>query len=115
MPRRTRIFARRCESLFLALFLDPYPCTTDMPFIPHTETDVKEMLAAIKAPSIEALFDEIPPALRCGALEKIPEGLSEMAVTQLMQQRAQADSFALNFIGAGAYEHHIPEIGRAHV
>src|SRR3546814_12774171 len=31
-----------------------------------------------------------------------------MAVTQLMQQRAQADSFALNFIGAGAYEHHIP-------
>src|SRR3546814_4465204 len=79
-----------------------------MPFIPHTETDVKEMLAAIKAPSIEALFDEIPPALRCGALEKIPEGLSEMAVTQLMQQRAQADSFALNFIGAGAYEHHIP-------
>lgn len=79
-----------------------------MPFIPHTETDVKEMLAAIKAPSIEALFDEIPAALRCGALEKIPVGLSEMAVTQLMQTRAQADSFALNFIGAGAYEHHIP-------
>jgi glycine dehydrogenase subunit 1 len=79
-----------------------------MPFIPHTETDVKEMLAAIKAPSIEALFDEIPAALRCGTLEKIPARLSEMAVTQLMQTRAQADSFALNFIGAGAYEHHIP-------
>ncbi|MGH8447246.1 MAG: aminomethyl-transferring glycine dehydrogenase subunit GcvPA [Solimonas sp.] len=79
-----------------------------MPFIPHTETDVKEMLAAIKAPSIDALFDEIPPALRCGTLDRIPEGLSEMAVTQLMLARAQADGMALNFIGAGAYEHHIP-------
>ncbi|HET8881423.1 MAG TPA: aminomethyl-transferring glycine dehydrogenase subunit GcvPA [Solimonas sp.] len=79
-----------------------------MPFIPHTETDVKEMLAAIRAPSIDALFDEIPAALRCGVLERIPEGLGEMAVTQLMMARAQADGLALNFIGAGAYEHHIP-------
>ncbi len=79
-----------------------------MPFVPHTETDIKEMLAAIHAPSIDALFDEIPAALRCGVLDQIPDGLSEMSVTQLMQTRAQADSFALNFIGAGAYEHHIP-------
>ena len=75
-----------------------------MPFIPHTETDVKEMLAAIRAPSIDALFDEIPAALRCGVLERIPEGLGEMAVTQLMMARAQADGLALNFIGAGAYD-----------
>lgn len=79
-----------------------------MPFIPHTESDVKEMLAAIRAPSIDALFDEIPAALRCGELSAIPDGLSEMAVTQLMQARAHADGLALNFIGAGAYEHHIP-------
>jgi glycine dehydrogenase subunit 1 len=31
-----------------------------MPFIPHTDDDVAEMLAVIGAPSIEALFDEIP-------------------------------------------------------
>ncbi len=79
-----------------------------MPFIPHTETDIKDMLAAIGAPSIDALFDEIPQALRCGALKDVPEGLSELAISQLMQQRAQQDAFALNFIGAGAYEHHIP-------
>jgi glycine dehydrogenase subunit 1 len=36
-----------------------------MPFIPHTDTDVREMLGAIGAPSIDALFDEIPAALRC--------------------------------------------------
>jgi glycine dehydrogenase subunit 1 len=79
-----------------------------MPFIPHTETDVAEMLASIGAPSIDALFDEIPAELNCGGLAGIPEGLPEMAVTRLMHERAGQDGFWLNFIGAGAYEHHIP-------
>ncbi|MGB0221435.1 MAG: aminomethyl-transferring glycine dehydrogenase subunit GcvPA [Sinimarinibacterium flocculans] len=79
-----------------------------MPFIPHTEADVKGMLGAIGAPSIDALFDEIPAALRCGPLKHVPEGLPEMQVSRLMSERAALDGGALNFIGAGAYEHHIP-------
>src|SRR5512138_3586606 len=81
---------------------------TDMPFIPHTETDVREMLAAIGAPSIDALFEEIPAALRIRALSGVPEALGEMQIGRLMRQRAQQDGTPLNFIGAGAYEHHIP-------
>lgn len=79
-----------------------------MPFIPHTEADVAAMLASIGAPSTDALFDEIPAELNCGGLPGIPEGLSEMHVTRLMQGRAARDGFYSNFIGAGAYEHHIP-------
>ena len=79
-----------------------------MPFIPHTDTDVREMLAAIGAPSIDALFDEIPAALRTRALDAIPEALTEMEIGKLMQWRAQRDGRPLNFLGAGAYEHHIP-------
>jgi glycine dehydrogenase subunit 1 len=79
-----------------------------MPFIPHTDADVKGMLGAIGAPSIDALFDEIPAALRCGPLKNVPEGLPEMQVSRLMAERAALDGGALNFIGAGAYEHHIP-------
>jgi glycine dehydrogenase subunit 1 len=79
-----------------------------MPFIPHTETDVREMLAAIGAPSIDALFEEIPAALRIKSLAGIPEALTEMEVGRLMQQRAARDGTPLNFLGAGAYEHHIP-------
>ena len=59
---------------------------TDMPFIPHTEADVREMLAAIGAPSIDALFDEIPAALRIKSLAGIPEALTEMEVGRLMQR-----------------------------
>ena len=79
-----------------------------MPFIPHTATDVSAMLAAIGAASIEDLFDEIPPALKTGKLKDVPDGLPEMAVARLMQERAAQDGFWSNFIGAGVYEHHIP-------
>ena len=79
-----------------------------MPFIPHTEEDVRAMLAAIGVDSIDALFDEIPTELRGGSLEGVPEGLNEMQVARLMRERADSDGAYLNFIGAGAYEHHIP-------
>ncbi len=79
-----------------------------MPFIPHTEDDIRDMLGAIGVDSIDALFDEIPAELRCGELEAIPSGLPEMEVSRLMQARAREDGQPLCFIGAGAYDHHIP-------
>lgn len=79
-----------------------------MPFIPHTADDIRDMLAAIGAPDTDALFDEIPAALRSRALEAIPPALSEMEIGRLMSERAAADGQPLNFIGAGAYEHHVP-------
>ena len=79
-----------------------------MPFIPHTEEDIQVMLAAIGVASMEDLFDEIPVALRSAGLKQVPHGMNEMEVTRLMQERAERDGRWLNFIGAGAYEHHIP-------
>jgi len=79
-----------------------------MAFIPHTEADVAAMLAAIGVARIEDLFDEIPPELRVQALAGVPEALNEMEIGRLMSERARADGIALSFLGAGAYEHHIP-------
>lgn len=79
-----------------------------MPFIPHTEADVKHMLSSIGVDSIESLFDEIPDDLKCGELDSIPAGIGEMEITELMHQRAAADGQPACFIGAGAYDHHIP-------
>jgi glycine dehydrogenase subunit 1 len=79
-----------------------------MAFIPHTQADVAEMLAAIGVGSIEQLFDEIPKSLRVKSLVGVPEALTEMEIGRLMSERAKADGRALCFIGAGAYEHHIP-------
>ncbi len=78
-----------------------------MPFIPHTEDDVREMLATLGVPSIEALFGEIPAELYCGELE-LPPALKEMEIARLMRARAQQNRPLLCFAGAGAYEHYIP-------
>lgn len=79
-----------------------------MPFIPHTKKDVEAMLAEIGAAKIEDLFDEIPDSLRTADLSSVPAGVTEMELTRLMKDRAREDSGLLCFIGAGAYEHHIP-------
>jgi glycine dehydrogenase subunit 1 len=79
-----------------------------MPFIPHTEPDIRAMLAAIGAPDTEALFEEIPAALRAPGLPGVPPALGEMEIGRAMQELAARDGRPLNFIGAGAYEHHIP-------
>jgi len=79
-----------------------------MPFIPHTEQDVKEMLKTIGINSHEALFDEIPENLRHAPLHDLPPGVTEMELNRQMRDRAKLDGGMLCFIGAGAYEHHIP-------
>ena len=79
-----------------------------MPFIPHTENEITQMLETIGVDSIDDLFDEIPAHLRAGVLEAVPHGMNEMEVSRLMKQRADQNSTAICFLGAGAYEHHIP-------
>lgn len=81
-----------------------------MPFIPHTDDDVAAMLATLGADSIDALFDEIPAGLRAPPLTGIPDGLTEMEVTRLMGERAGQDRPLVCFLGAGAYDHHIPAV-----
>jgi glycine dehydrogenase subunit 1 len=78
-----------------------------MAFIPHTPDDIALMLDVIGVRSIDDLFDEIPRELRAGVLG-VPPALCEMEVGRLLTERAASDGRPLNFIGAGAYEHHIP-------
>ncbi len=79
-----------------------------MPFIPHTSEDVQHMLEAIGAPSIDALFDEIPESIRAGSLRAVPPGVSELEMMQEMEARAARDAGLTCFLGAGCYDHHIP-------
>lgn len=81
-----------------------------MAFIPHSSDDIKQMLTAIGVNSIENLFDEIPANLRAKGLDKtkVPEAISEMQAKREFNEIAAKDYIRLNFIGAGAYEHHIP-------
>ena len=61
-----------------------------MPFIPHTEEEVREMLQTIGVSDIEDLFDEIPADLRCEPVDAVPSAMSEMEIARLMESRAGA-------------------------
>ncbi len=79
-----------------------------MPFIPHTNEELKQMLTDMGETHVAALFDEIPADLLNDRLEAIPEGVSEMRLKRLLTEQLADEKMPLCFIGAGAYEHHIP-------
>jgi len=79
-----------------------------VPYIPHTKTCVETMLASIGEPDIDALFDEIPPALQLAGIEGLPEGQDELDVLRDFAETANRDPKLTCFAGGGSYDHHIP-------
>lgn len=79
-----------------------------MSWIPVTEPDRREMLAAIEAPSVDALFASIPEALRMRGWD-IPPGMDEMTLRSHMEKMAGLNRPELTcFLGGGYYDHFIP-------
>ena len=66
------------------------------------------MLQAIGVDDISVLFEEIPSHLLADELSGVPEGMNEMEISRLMHARASQHPQSVCFLGAGAYEHHIP-------
>ena len=79
-----------------------------MPFIANTDAQRREMLDAVGVESIEALFADIPPELRCGRLN-LPKGLTEQQVRARLAELADHNRTDLvSFLGGGIYDHFIP-------
>ncbi len=81
-----------------------------MSYIPHTDLDRQQMLAAIGVTTIEDLFDAVPASHRFPKLN-LPESLSEMEIAAEMQALSDANAHAGDytiFRGAGAYHHFVP-------
>jgi glycine dehydrogenase subunit 1 len=79
-------------------------------YAPHTNDDRARMLATLGLESVDALFDDIPPAVRARGLE-LPEGLDELALARRLEALAGRNRVDLaSFLGAGAYRHHIPAV-----
>lgn len=84
-----------------------------MPYIPHIEQDIKEMLQVVGAGSVDDLFKVIPEGLRLKKLLDLPPGLSEQELAAEMKRLSSRNSTVddhISFIGAGAYNHYIPSV-----
>jgi glycine dehydrogenase subunit 1 len=83
-----------------------------MRYLPLTDGDRAQMLAAIGAGSIEDLFVDVPESARLAEqIEGLPNHASELAVERQLSAMAGRNLVAGQvpfFLGCGAYRHHIP-------
>ncbi len=85
-----------------------------MRYIPHTEADVRRMLATIGAGDLDALFETIPEELRLGRGLDLPPAMSEPELVEHLSGLAAANLVPgrglLSFLGAGSYRHVVPKV-----
>ena len=79
-----------------------------MRYHPHTDADVRRMLAAVGAPSLDALFASIPDALKLKRPLRLPEPADERGLGDYLGGLAAQNRAAPPFLGAGAYPHRVP-------
>lgn len=83
-----------------------------MPFIPHTEEEINEMLRAIGIASINDLFTPLPQQIDHPEIS-LPYPMSELEVSKHLHQLSNKNKPVneyISFLGGGAYEHFIPAV-----
>lgn len=85
-----------------------------MDFASNQHPQIKEMLATIGVDSILDLFCDIPNNLLLPS-PSTDDGISEYEGLRLMETLASHNTFSQfdNYLGGGAYEHHIPALTQA--
>ncbi|MDR3612286.1 MAG: aminomethyl-transferring glycine dehydrogenase subunit GcvPA [Candidatus Obscuribacterales bacterium] len=85
---------------------------SNIPYLPHTEGDRQEMLAALGKRTFEELISHIPQEVRAKTLE-LQDGLSEMELSQHVAELAaknKSTSTQPSFLGGGSYHRYVPAI-----
>ena len=77
-------------------------------YTPHTQADIKDMLAKIGCASIDNLYSSIPEQIKYPEME-LEEGISEADAERKLNHLASKNrTYNSVFLGAGAYRHYIP-------
>lgn len=82
-------------------------------YLPHTPEDRQAMLTAIGAPSVEALFADLPKNVRLNRALALPAAMPETDLTKHLgglAKRNENMNELVCFLGAGAYDHLIPSV-----
>ena len=82
-----------------------------MRYFPHTDEDIREMLAVVGAQSVDELFDAVPDDCRFAVPPDLPAPLTEWDLTRRAESLARdAGGDWRVFLGAGSQAHHIPAV-----
>lgn len=79
-------------------------------YFPHTDEDLKEMLAKVGVDSLEGLYAEVPESIRFKGDYDLPEGKSEMEIRRFFDALGNENKQLTCFAGAGTYDHYTPSV-----
>ncbi|MDY3847873.1 MAG: aminomethyl-transferring glycine dehydrogenase subunit GcvPA [Prevotella sp.] len=79
-------------------------------YFPHTEEDLKEMLAKAGVSSLDGLYAEVPESIRFKGEYDLPEAMSELEIRQWFEQLGKKNVRLTCFAGAGCYDHYTPSV-----
>jgi glycine dehydrogenase subunit 1 len=82
-------------------------------YLSLTDADRAEMLEAIGVASADALFEQVPEAVRLGRELDLPPALGEAELTRHLEELAARNVHTgaeLSFLGAGVYDHFVPAV-----
>jgi glycine dehydrogenase subunit 1 len=81
-----------------------------MTYSPHTDADHRRMLDAVGVETVDALFEDIPSAVRASAWS-LPRPMVEQEVRAELSRLAGRNRIPeVSFLGAGVYRHLVPAV-----
>lgn len=83
-----------------------------MNYVPHAESDIKEMLSACEESELKGLFKNIPEKFQIDGLN-LPPGISELELREQLNKISRQNISIKDYdsyLGGGAYEHFIPAV-----
>ena len=82
-------------------------------YFPHTPEDIRSMLSVCGAANLDALYADVPAALRLKKPYALPDGLSEPEVRAYFEHAGAQNRPLICFAGCGAYDHYTPAVVEA--
>ena len=79
-------------------------------YFPHTPDDIATMLARCGLKDIDALYSDVPEAVRLKGDYDLPEAMSEAELRAHFAELGKKNTPLTCFAGAGVYDHYIPAV-----
>lgn len=82
-------------------------------YFPHTEEDIRVMLDACGAQSLDDLYSDVPEDLKLKKPYDLPDEMSEKEVRDFFSQLSAMNTPLTCFAGSGCYDHYSPAVAAA--
>ncbi|MBR1699633.1 MAG: aminomethyl-transferring glycine dehydrogenase subunit GcvPA [Bacteroidales bacterium] len=81
-----------------------------LPYLPHTDSDIRAMLDRIGVQKLEDLYSDVPSEFLKKGAYALPDALSEQEIRDYFASLEAMNARLKVFVGAGAYDHYTPAV-----